>query len=128
MIASTGGFKVTMDNSKQKQFNGVWWKTGSKDRLPWSGKRSTTANETRHFFGDVAIDGMLQPSAIKASGVVSAVGLASATITAPKGHDALPYLLSGISCRWHHTKFDDKCGQKTKDKTGVESWGGYSNI
>jgi len=129
-VASTGGFKIEQghqNDAKQAQkFAGHWWKSGSKDRLPWSGKQSFAANESQHFYGDVQIDGALRPGSVEASGTFSAArGISSATIAQPSSQSQMPYLLSGINCKWKRTAFDSACGQSGKT---AASWGGFSNI
>ena len=73
-----------MNDDKARDFSGVWWKTGSKNRLPWSGKRVQVRNETSRVHGDMEVDGSIQVNQIKAEGQLRAKGVASSTITNPK--------------------------------------------
>ena len=112
MTAFKGGFRLSLDDENADQFSGVWWRegtltsvstdgrshhtsTGSKDRMPWSGKRAVVNNDTSMVYGDMKMEGSLNVNAVHATGMMSATGLASNTITKPTSQNNLAYLLSG---------------------------------
>jgi len=104
----------------------------SKDKLPWSGKRTELKTETKRVNGDMEIDGNLKGNAVSASGQLSAKGISSATITSPTSQGSLPYLLSGVNCKWNGAKFEN-CGQNgaingtTSALTNGDFLGGYAS-
>lgn len=125
MTAFKGGFRIKLQGENAQEFSGYWWRTGSKERMPWSGQRAVPKNDTAMVYGDMNVEGRLNVESVSVSGPVSAAGLISSTITQPSAQANLPYLLSGVNCHWKKSSFED-C--ESDSNSGESSWGGYANV
>ena len=63
-----------------------------------------------------------------AAQVVDAAAVLSSTLTYPSRQQALPYLMSALSCRWERTQLEPSCGAAEEAEASASTWGGMANI